>query len=130
MAQETKNAQAIEDNVLETVKEKALALAENLEKEAANLSDIIEQVNPQGHSTKLREWIDQRIKVVSIETFLGQYGVAAWVRFVDEKNVLYNTVIGGSVALPRLLCCVDHLPVWTTVRWVEGGGWEGYFDLE
>jgi len=130
MAQETKNAQAIEDNVLKTVKADALALSELMDKEAKNLSDVIEMVDPQGTTTKIREWIDQKIKILSIRTFLGQYGEAAWIRFVDERNVLYNTVIGGSVALPRLMCCVDHLPVWTTPRWVEGGAFEGYLDLE
>lgn len=94
------------------------------------LSDVMDEVAPQGIKTKLSEWEDKDIVLHSIRFFKGRYGNAAFVVFTDDNGELFNTVCSQRVILPKLAAIADSLPIQAHVVKKEGGQFGKYWDLE
>lgn len=94
------------------------------------IGDILDELMPQGEQVKVEDFVDQLITIHSARLFLGQYGPAAFVIFTDENGVLWNTVIGQKIVLPKLIAVMEKLPVTATIREHEGGQFGHYYDIE
>lgn len=102
----------------------------NLNQPVKSITDVLDEINPQGARTKLADFINQTVTIWAINPFKGQFGPAAYVIFTDENNIMYNTVAGQSVVLPKLLMVMDHLPVQARITEKPGGQFGSYYDLE
>ena len=94
------------------------------------LAQVLAEINPTGTQVKLADVVDHTIVVWNVNPFVGEYGPAAFVLFTDENNILYNTIIGQTVLLPKLCMVMDRLPVSAVVRKIEGGQFGYYYDFE
>lgn len=94
------------------------------------LAQVLAEINPTGTQVKLADVVDHTIVVWNVNPFVGEYGPAAFVIFTDENNILYNTIIGQTVLLPKLCMVMDRLPVSAVVRKIEGGQFGYYYDFE
>ncbi len=93
------------------------------------IAEVLEELFPRGEDAKLVEFEGQMITVIAVDPFVGKYGPAAWVLFVDNNGVLYNTVVGQKIVLPKLLAVKERLPVSATFVQVEGGQYGKYWDI-
>jgi hypothetical protein len=93
------------------------------------LSEVMEEVAPQGTPSKLSEWVDQDIVIHTLRFFKGRYGNAVFVVFTDLNGELYNTVCSQKVVLPKLAAIANVLPVQAHVVRVEGGQFNRYYDI-
>lgn len=94
------------------------------------LSDVMEEIAPEGTPSKLSDWQDLEITIVGLHFFKGRFGDCAYVQFVDGNGELYNMICGQKIILPKLAVIEKLLPVSATVRKVEGGQFGSYWDLE
>ncbi len=127
MAQQPK-AKA-EDIIQEVVGTVGLATV-NLNAPVKSISQVLDEINPQGQRCKLADFVNQEIVIWGVNPFKGQFGPAAYVIFTDKDNIMYNTVAGQTVVLPKLLMVMNSLPVSARVVEVSGGMYGSYFDLE
>ncbi len=97
---------------------------------AVSISEVLDEIMPQGEETNAADWINAEIVIRSIRFFVGQFGAAAFVVFSDENGVLYNFIIGQKIVLPKLAAVIDRLPVSATLRLHEGGQFGEYYDIE
>lgn len=102
----------------------------NLEAPAVSISEVLDEIMPQGTEAKAADFVDQEIVIRSVRFFVGQYGPAAFVIITDENDVLYNLIIGQKIVLPKLAAVIDYLPVKATLRMHTGGQFGEYYDIE
>ena len=94
------------------------------------LKEVLAEISPIGDKTKLRELVGKVITIWSIEFFKGKYGLAAFITLTDPDKNLLHAVIGQKVVMQKLYYSATRLPVTCTLKFVEGGNFEGYFDIE
>ncbi len=97
---------------------------------AVSISEVLDEIMPQGEETNAADWINAEIVIRSIRFFVGQFGAAAFVVFTDENGVLFNFVLGQRIVLPKLAAVYERLPVSATLRMKEGGQFGEYYDIE
>lgn len=102
----------------------------SLDVPARRLTDVLEEIAPQGQKTKLSDWIDQEITIVSVHWFKGKFSDACFVQFTDANGELFNMTVSGKIVLPKLAAVEDQLPVICKVVKKEGGQFGRYWDLE
>lgn len=94
------------------------------------ISEILDEIAPQGEKLKLEQLEGKTIIFHSIRPFEGQYGVGLFCIITDEDGVLYHTVIGSKVIVPKLIVASGNLPLEGKVVRKEGGQYGYYFDIE
>ncbi len=97
---------------------------------AVSISEVLDEIMPQGEETNAADWLNTEIVIHSIRFFVGQFGAAAFVVFTDENGVLFHFVLGQRIVLPKLAAVYERLPVSATLRLVEGGQFGEYYDIE
>jgi hypothetical protein len=102
----------------------------NFSKAPKSLSKVLEEIAPEGDKVKVADLVDQEIVIHSIRTFEGQFGTGAYVIGTFNDGTIFNTIIGQKIILPKLLACVEELPVACKITKHEGGQFGRYYDIE
>ncbi len=102
----------------------------DLKKIPRNLSEVLDEIAPQGEKIKVADIAGSEITVHAVRPFRGAYGPAAFVIFTDEGGVLFNTIIGQKIVLAKLLAAIPYLPVKMTIEKKEGGAFGEYYDAQ
>jgi hypothetical protein len=102
----------------------------NFNKPPKALSKVLEEIAPEGEKVKVVDLVDQDIVIHSIRPFEGQFGTGAYVIGTFNDGTVFNTIIGQRIVLPKLLACMDELPVACKIVKHEGGQFGRYYDVE
>ena len=94
------------------------------------ISEVLDEIMPQGEETKAEEWVNVPIVIHSIRFFVGQYGPAAFAVFTDENGYLFHFILGQKIIVPKLAAVREQLPVTATLVKKEGGQFGEYYDIE
>jgi hypothetical protein len=102
----------------------------NLNKQPRRLGEVLDEIAPEGEKVKVADIVGWPIVIRAARLFKGQYGVGAFVIFTDENGALYNTIIGQTILLSKLMTALEYLPVECTILRLEGGQFGEYYDFE
>lgn len=102
----------------------------DLHKVVRPISDVLEEIAPQGERRKAAEFVDQDVVIHSIRFFKGQFGTAAFVIMTDGNGELFNTILSQKIVLPKLAAVKDNLPVSCRLVYHKREGDPGYYDIE
>ena len=124
-----------EEKVVDVNEEMALVARQGITRidltlPARRISEVLEEIAPQGTKVLKDEVEEQDIIIRSIEFFRGKFGAAGFVVFTNLEGELFNTILGGKVMLPKLWLIKDQLPVVARLVRREGGQKEYYWDIE
>src|SRR5512143_1696129 len=98
----------------------------DLHKVVRPISEVLEEIAPQGERRKAAEFVDQDVVIHSIRFFNGQWGPAAFVIMTDENGELFNTIVSQKIVLPKLAAVRNNLPVSCRLVHHEREGAPGY----
>jgi hypothetical protein len=94
-----------------------------------SIGEVLEEIAPRGENTKLADVVDHEITIWDVQPFNSKYGPAAYILFTTEAGELRNAVTGGKVLLPKLLVCMERLPIKGTLTYTPTTDETGYYDL-
>ncbi len=93
------------------------------------LSKVLEEIDPQGETTRVEYVFNQPVLVTSIEKRHGSFGDFLYIRFSDAEGVMRNMSIGSAAIVQKLGKVADQLPLVCRFFQVEGGEYGRYFDV-
>jgi hypothetical protein len=100
------------------------------------LADALQQLGISGPPRKAEELIDQTFTIRRARTFPSKYEGQKYAYFcvcVDTEGELFTTILGGAACtdiLDGLQQLAPNRSFVVTLRWKEGGRYEGYYTLE
>jgi hypothetical protein len=101
----------------------------NIDVVPKGFSEVLEEIAPQGEKRKAEELANQTFTILGIDWWKGETGPVAYLVCADDNGELFNFNMGGKVAIGKLRIVQGDLPLRATLKWVEGGAYEGYWDF-
>ena len=99
-----------------------------LDKVPRKISEVVNEINPEGTPVKVADIVDQEIVIYKMTFFTNEYGNCARVLFTDKSGVMYNTLMGQEVLLKKLALVSDQLPLIAKIINVQGASFD-YYDF-